>query len=186
MPLLTLWIGYSYAERAIEFVIWLALGAFVRNAMLSYVVIALGCNRQGKMVYGPIIEGFTAIFLGYLLIVEFGAIGLAYAKICAGFVAICIVILQHVLSDIMPTISRSKLVLINLIKPMRSAVPAVSVYALCLLGEAPEVATSIMTIFTSAICVIFVNFERSDRQRVTKFLGKTSNSREDADGKNIL
>ncbi len=89
-PLLTLWLGRTYAAHSMPFLIALVLGNVIRQFGYPYALMVVATGNQRLATISPVSEAIINFALSVWLAHRLGAIGVAYGTVlgaCAGLAA---------------------------------------------------------------------------------------------------
>lgn len=87
-PLLTLWLGSSYAAKSFLFLEILVVGNIFRQLSFPYALFIVATGKQRYATVAPVAEAIVNIILSVLLARRYGAIGVAVGTLIAAFVGL--------------------------------------------------------------------------------------------------
>ncbi len=87
-PLLTLWLGSSYAAKSVLFLEILVVGNIFRQLSFPYALFIVATGKQRYATVAPVAEAIVNIILSVLLARRYGAIGVAVGTLIAAFVGL--------------------------------------------------------------------------------------------------
>jgi O-antigen/teichoic acid export membrane protein len=128
-PLLSLWVGHTYAVRSALYLEILVLGNVVRQLTYPYGLVVVATGRQHLATIGLITEAVVNIFVSIILVKRIGALGVAAGTLVGAFVSLAMhltVSMHYTQSTIM--IGRRRLVWSGLIRPLLCLIPSVLLY----------------------------------------------------------
>lgn len=160
---LGLWLGRNYASEATAIVALLTIATLVRNLMLPYVTFAIGLGYQRKMIATPLIEGVVSICLSIALAVQFGALGVAIAKVAGGAVGVGLLLAQHCLRTMLDNTSRTTYVRHAWIGPLLALIPVALVYGALVQAAAPPLLRFFLISLSAAAATWLLALDRADR-----------------------
>lgn len=169
--LLRLWLGSVYAVHAWPILSMLVTAVMIRNAMVSYVTIAIGLGYQRKMFLTPLIEGAVSLGGSVMLASSMGARGVAFAKIIGGVVGAALLIGQHALRAPLGGVGRARFFSVCVARPFLSLVPiaivGVLVQPLTIGAGIPKLA---LMGFAAILSVWWLTLTAEDRADVTQLV----------------
>jgi O-antigen/teichoic acid export membrane protein len=115
--ILNLWVGFVYADNAYQLLALLAGATVIRTCLLPYGMIAIGTGQQRRMIYTPLAEGAVSLGLSIWWARDYGAIGVAYAKVVSAAIGIFLLIIQHALLRTIPKLTRTEVTKVGVIRP---------------------------------------------------------------------
>jgi len=165
---LATWVGYDYVLPAAPLLGGLLVAAFVRNMMLSYVMIAIGTGRQHRMIVTPLVEGAICVVGGIFIASAIGAFGVIVAKLAGAVAGVALLLGQHALADRLDGMSRFDQLWRNMVRPLVVLVP-VGLVALVIpsgssIGWEMARLATIMSVLVAGIW--FLGLTGEDRVRV--------------------
>ena len=128
-PLLTLWVGHTYAGRSVIFLEVLILGNMVRQLGLPYSLVVIATGNQHLATFASVAEAVVNFSLSIWLVQSMGAVGVAIGTLAGAFVSVGV----HVLVSMRFTrsaiqIPRRRYLLEGLLVPLLCAVPSVLLF----------------------------------------------------------
>jgi O-antigen/teichoic acid export membrane protein len=128
-PLLSLWVGRSYAAHSALYVEVLVVGNVIRQLALPYVIAVVATGKQHLATISAVAEASVNIVLSIWLVQKFGAVGVAIGTVVGAIVSVAVhllVSMQYTRSTIL--IERTRYIVAGLLRPLLTTVPS-----LCLL-----------------------------------------------------
>ena len=161
---LNLWVGAEYAANAAPLLSVLVAAAFIRNAMVPYVAVAIGTGFQRKMTATPVIEGVVSVVASVVLCQTLGAMGVAWAKVIGALVGVTLLLGQHALGSLIHQARRSSYFWHCVVKPAAPLVPiaAASWLVQFFLPTGGLLGLAIVSVVTATL-VWFLTLSPSDR-----------------------
>jgi O-antigen/teichoic acid export membrane protein len=128
-PLLSLWVGKTYAARSAPYLEVLVLCNIVRQLAFPYILVVVATGKQHLATIGGIVEATVNVILSVWLVQKIGAIGVAIGTLAGAFVGVG----MHLLVSIpltQPTIHmpRPRLLLQGLLRPLLGVAPSLLLY----------------------------------------------------------
>jgi len=125
-PLLTAWLGSSYAAKSVLFLDALVLGNLLRQIGLPYTLFIVATGKQRFATVSPVAESIVNIILSLVLARSFGALGVALGTLIAAFVGLAahITISMHYTQSTI-AIQRWRLIRHGVLRPALAIVPTV-------------------------------------------------------------
>jgi O-antigen/teichoic acid export membrane protein len=124
-PLLSLWVGHSYAAHSAVYVEVLVVGNAIRQLALPYVIAVVATGKQHLATISAVTEASVNIVLSIWLVQKFGAIGVAIGTVAGAIVSIAVHILvsmHYTRSTIF--IERGRYVVTGLLRPLLTTAPS--------------------------------------------------------------
>jgi O-antigen/teichoic acid export membrane protein len=124
-PLLSLWVGPSYAAHSAIYVEVLVVGNAIRQLVLPYVIAVVATGKQHLATIAAVAEASVNIVLSIWLVQKFGAIGVAIGTVAGAIVSVAVhllVSMQYTRSTIL--IERSRYIVAGLLRPLVTTVPS--------------------------------------------------------------
>ncbi len=87
-PVLSLWVGHSYALKSVRLLQILLLGNFVRQLGLPYSLIVIAMGRQHLATLATVVEAIVNVAFSIWLASRIGARGVAYGTLIGAFVSV--------------------------------------------------------------------------------------------------
>jgi O-antigen/teichoic acid export membrane protein len=124
-PLLSLWVGRSYAAHSAIYVAVLVVGNAVRQLALPYVIAVVATGKQHMATIAAVAEASVNFGLSIWLVQKFGAIGVAIGTVAGAIVSVAV----HILVSMHYTratifIERSSYVVAGLLRPLLTTAPS--------------------------------------------------------------
>jgi O-antigen/teichoic acid export membrane protein len=128
-PLLSLWVGKSYAAQSALYLEVLVLANVVRQLALPYILVVVATGKQHLATIAGIVEACVNVVLSIWLVQRIGAVGVAIGTLAGAFVSVG----MHLMISIPQTqpaiqIQRSRFVLQGLLRPILVITPSVFLY----------------------------------------------------------
>jgi O-antigen/teichoic acid export membrane protein len=123
-PLLTLWLGASYAAKSLLFLQILVVGNVFRQFSFPYALFIVATGKQRYATVAPVAESIVNVILSVLLARRYGAIGVAAGTLIAAFVGLAahaLISMQYTQATI--AIDRLRLLTQGILRPACSIVP---------------------------------------------------------------
>ncbi len=127
-PLLTLWVGRTYALHAVLYLDVLVMANVVRQLGYPYALVVVALGKQRYATFAPVVEAVVNLALSLWLAARYGAVGVALGTLIGAAVglsihfALSIPWTQHAVS-----IRRLHLVIAGVVRPLLCAVPTLLV-----------------------------------------------------------
>ena len=124
-PLLSLWVGRSYATRSATYVQVLVVGNVIRQFGYGYVLGVVATGRQYLATAAAIAEAAVNISLSIWLVQKFGAIGVALGTLAGAFVSVGVhlaVSMRYTQSTLF--FQRRRFVVQGLLRPLLCVLPS--------------------------------------------------------------
>jgi O-antigen/teichoic acid export membrane protein len=167
---LELWLGESYAEKAAPILAILVSAAMIRNALLPYVTLAIGTGDQRKLTLIPLTEGFVSIIASLVLVIQYGAYGVALAKLVGGFTGVTLLMIRHPLKISLGDWSRQDFFALCVLKPASAIIMVTLVATVVTLHLHDQLVFSFIVLSVTAIlAVYFLTLSKTDRMLVRQF-----------------
>jgi O-antigen/teichoic acid export membrane protein len=87
-PILTLWVGTSYADRTSTILRVLVIANIIRLSAVPYAMLLIGTGEQRLVKITPLIEGFSNLLVSILLGALIGAVGVAIGTLVGSAIGI--------------------------------------------------------------------------------------------------
>ncbi len=87
-PLLSLWVGRTYALKTVPFLEWLVLGNCVRQLAYPYSLVIIATGKQHLATLATVAEAVINLAVSVWLAHKIGAIGVAYGTLAGAFVSL--------------------------------------------------------------------------------------------------
>jgi O-antigen/teichoic acid export membrane protein len=170
-PLLRIWVGSTYASRAMVYLDLLVVANVVRQLGYPYALMVVGLGQQRYATVSPVLEAITNLVSSVLLARRYGAIGAA-AGTCIGAVA---GVLAHLFISIprtqgAMTVSRLRLVRDGVARPLLSFLPlliCVPFWRRLSMLPLPIPALALWSIATASI-LWWIGLAPGDRRQMTR------------------
>jgi O-antigen/teichoic acid export membrane protein len=128
-PILSIWVGHTYAMHSTLYLGTLILGNMVRQLAYPYALVVVATGKQHLATLSAIAEAVTNLTLSIVLAQKFGAIGVAIGTLVGAFVGLgmhLIVSMPKTRSTIL--INRWRFVLDGLLRPLSIAAPSLLLF----------------------------------------------------------
>jgi O-antigen/teichoic acid export membrane protein len=128
-PLLSLWVGRSYATRSASYLVLLVIANIVRQLLYPYIIAVVATGKQHLATIAGIAEAGLNIGLSLWLVQRMGAIGVAIGTLAGAALSITmhfLLSMRYTQSAIL--IKRSRFLLTGLLRPLLTAVPSLFLY----------------------------------------------------------
>ena len=123
-PLLTLWLGASYAAKSVVFLDLLVLGNVLRQLGFPYALFIVATGKQRYATVAPIAESLVNITLSLLLARHYGAVGVALGTLfAAGVGLLCHLFISMRYTQSVIAVHRPRLLLQGVLRPCLAALP---------------------------------------------------------------
>lgn len=124
-PLLSLWVGRSYAEHSVSFLRLLVLGNLIRQLGLAYSTVVIATGRQHLASIATMVEAIVNVTVSLVLVRYIGASGVAYGTLVGAVVSIVL----HLMISMRATrlaidLSPARFVMEGLLRPLICLLPA--------------------------------------------------------------
>jgi O-antigen/teichoic acid export membrane protein len=171
--ILQLWLGSEYTKNATFLLAGLAIASWVRNLLLTYVMVAIGTGLQRKLTATPLIEGSICIIGALALVGPLGAAGVVYAKILGGLVGITLLIIQNPLQSSILTLRPADVLRRLIVRPSAAWVPLL---VLLPMGSIDDVSLNrlLVTMVMAAAAVWMLSLRHEDRKAVYQDIRRRS------------
>lgn len=171
-PIVTVWVGASYAQEATPIVQILAIANMIRLSATPYAVLLIGTGQQRLMVLTPVIEGVTNVVCSIVLVVHMGAVGVAIGTLIGAIVAVAGNLLYNMPKTAGIQFSRLQYVREVLWRPFLCCVPVLAGLLLMKIStgtnsRTSEIAVVSLALMLSAVSLWRIGFSEADRQRLT-------------------
>jgi O-antigen/teichoic acid export membrane protein len=159
------WLGPSYSLKALPLLTILVSATMLRNAALPYVTLAIGTANQKKLILIPLTEGAVSLVTSLLLVVPYGAHGVAIAKLIGGITGVALLIFNHPLEIALNGYGRWKYLYECIFKPASALIPILFiVYASTHFDFMNEIERFILVVVTALLCVYQFTLSSEDRR----------------------
>lgn len=128
-PLLSLWVGRSYAARSALYLEVLVIGNIIRQLAFPYVIGVVATGKQHLATIAAMTEAAVNICLSISLVQKYGAIGVAIGTLVGAFVSLSLHLsLSMYLTRSTIFIERSRFILEGLLRPLLCVTPTLLLY----------------------------------------------------------
>ena len=127
-PLLTLWVGESYAVHAYPLLLILVAGNVLRYTATPYALWLIAVGQQQKVLITPFIEGLVNLAVSLAAGYYFGATGVAVGVVAGGLVGIVANLLFNIPRTLPPDFDRLQYVRFSLLGPVLAMLAAIAAY----------------------------------------------------------
>jgi len=128
-PLLSLWVGHSYAARSALYLEVLIIGNCIRQLAFPYVLGVVATGKQHLATVSAIAEASVNIILSIWLVQKFGAVGVAIGTLVGAIVSVGVHLTVSMnLTRTTILINRSRFVAEGLLRPLVCLIPALFLY----------------------------------------------------------
>ncbi|MFZ1133846.1 MAG: polysaccharide biosynthesis C-terminal domain-containing protein [Candidatus Korobacteraceae bacterium] len=136
-PLLTLWVGASYAQPATPLLVVLVVATVVRLSTTPFSAILIGTGQQKLVILTPLAEGIVNLVASLVAGRYFGALGVAFGTLVGSLVCL----LGHLFYNMPRTagirFTRAAYVRDGLLRPLLTSLPAILTCAMAPLVSRP-------------------------------------------------
>ena len=122
-PILQIWVGPVYAERAAILLRLLVIANVLRLSATPYIVTLIGTGQQRLVVLAPVLEGATNLSISLLAGYYWGAVGVAFGTLCGAIVGVAGNFLYNMRRTTEVQFSIREYVLESLLRPILCVVP---------------------------------------------------------------
>jgi O-antigen/teichoic acid export membrane protein len=154
-PLLSLWVGRSYAARSAPYVEILVLGNVIRQLAYPYVIGVVATGKQHLATTSAIAEALVNIGLSIWLVQKFGAIGVAIGTLVGAVVSLgvhLLVSMRYTQSAIL--IRRPRFVVDGLLRPLLTITPSLLFYPFWRQGNLLPASPTVLVMWVVATATI--------------------------------
>ena len=173
--ILRLWVGQNYAVHTLPYLRILVLANILRNMCMPYASMLVATDSQHVALASVITEAITNIAFSLYLVRHIGAIGVAYGTLIGSFVSVGMhfAISMHYTNSKL-TISRARLLLTGLVRPLLIAVPSLLLVRLWWSTAAPSfgLATWILWPLSTLLLAWFVGLNHGERTSLVATIGR--------------
>jgi O-antigen/teichoic acid export membrane protein len=128
-PLLSWWVGRSYAAQSARYLEVLVMGNVVRQLAYPYVIGVVATGKQHLASISAIAESSVNVLLSIWLVQKFGAIGVAIGTLVGAFISVGVhmaVSMHYTRATIQ--VERRQWILSGLLRPLLCVVPSFLLY----------------------------------------------------------
>jgi O-antigen/teichoic acid export membrane protein len=122
-PILRLWVGPFYAERAALILRLLVIANVLRLSATPYIVTLVGTGQQRLVLVTPILEGLTNLTVSLIAGHYWGAVGVAFGTLCGAVVGAAGVVVYNIPRTAEVQFSRHEYVVESLLRPILCVLP---------------------------------------------------------------
>lgn len=151
---LRLWVGNTYASNSLLFASTLVGAQFVRLTMFPYSMIGFGAGQQGRMLLSPLGEGMVNLACSLVLVRIWGGFGVALGTFVGALVGIALHFFVSIPWTDCIAISRRKLLLSGVLRPLALTVPSLVLWLLVERTAAYQHYQLAGAVFLSAIALL--------------------------------
>jgi O-antigen/teichoic acid export membrane protein len=128
-PLLSLWVGHSYAVRSAWYLEILVLGNVVRQLTYPYALVVVATGKQHLATIAAVGEAIVNVVVSVLLVQKMGAAGVAIGTFVGAFVSVGmhVGISMHFTQSTV-RVRRSRFVFDALLRPLLTLAPSLLLY----------------------------------------------------------
>jgi O-antigen/teichoic acid export membrane protein len=122
-PILTLWVGSTYAGHAGLLLQVLVLANIIRLSAVPYAMLLIGTGQQRLVTISPILEGCTNLVVSVICGVLMGAVGVAIGTLVGAIVGIACNLFYNMRRSTMIAATRSTYLKEGILRPLLGAIP---------------------------------------------------------------
>jgi O-antigen/teichoic acid export membrane protein len=172
-PLLSMWIGKSYAAQSALYLEVLVMGNVVRQFGLPYTLVVVATGKQHFATIAAISEACVNFAISIWLVQRIGAVGVAIGTLVGAFVSVGVHLMVSIpLTQTTILVQRSRFLLQGLLRPLLIVIPSLLLYPfwrkLDMLPAKPA-ALALWVVSTAAI-TRWAALTMEDRQEFGAFL----------------
>lgn len=128
-PLLSLWVGHSYAARSALYLEVLVAGNIIRQLAYPYVIAVIATGNQHLATIAAVAEAVVNLGLSIWLVQKMGAIGVAIGTLAGALVSVSVhLVVSMDLTRSTILIPRSRFLLQGLLRPLLTITPSLLLY----------------------------------------------------------
>jgi len=129
-PLLSLWVGHSYAARSAVYLEVLVVGNMIRQLAYPYIIGVVATGNQHLATIAAVAEALVNLSLSIWLVQKMGAIGVAVGTLVGALVSVSVhLVVSMGLTQSSLLIPRSRFLLQGLLRPLLTITPSLFLYA---------------------------------------------------------
>jgi O-antigen/teichoic acid export membrane protein len=130
-PLLSLWVGHSYAARSAVYLEVLVVGNIIRQLLYPYTIGVVATGNQHLATIAAVAEALVNLSLSVWLVQKMGAIGVAIGTLVGALVSVSVhLVVSMDLTRSSILIPRPRFLLQGLLRPLLTITPSLFLYAL--------------------------------------------------------
>jgi O-antigen/teichoic acid export membrane protein len=131
LPLLRMWVGDVYAQRALPVLIILAFAQFIRLAGAPYCMMLISTGQQNKGILNGVVEALVNLTASLWLASRIGYIGVAWGTMIGAIVGLATLILYTVPRTQIVRFNRRSLIDSGLVRPAICLLPLLAYSIAC-------------------------------------------------------
>jgi O-antigen/teichoic acid export membrane protein len=169
-PILTLWVGPTYASHAALYLRILVVANMIRLAATPYSVLLLGTAQHRLALGSPVAEGFTNLIASIVGGYWFGARGVAVGTLIGAVVGVSIHLVRNIRRTSEIRISKREFLRDGVVVPLTCSIPLVAGAASLPLISFTPVAVLTPALLLSALLAWKCGMPRSEREWVKSLM----------------
>ncbi len=166
LPLLTLWVGRTYALNSILFLQVLLIANIIRNLGAPYSTMVVATSRQKFGTISAVTEAVVNLTCSILLARRYGAIGVAAGTLIGSFagVALHFAVTMHYTRDAF-AVTRLTLFVQGILRPFIMAIPTLLLAARWWNSSLPLTSPQTWVLWSASTCLLtwFISLNAPDR-----------------------